>query len=86
MNWLKKIIGLCKKGDEKCEEEKDSNDKEFLPPPADILPTDKINWCRKIRECGVCKKNILPEERITKTAGFYFHTSCLKSAKSFCGM
>jgi len=79
MNWFKKILGI---GRRKPKDEVVTDDKDnFVVPPISKLPEHKVDPNRKIRKCGVCEDNILPDERITKLSGHYFHQSCFKKEK-----
>jgi len=85
MGWLNKIKELLKKKNKKNKEE---GKKQFIPPVPKKMSEDKVNNSRKIRECGICRGEILPDEYMRKEpgTGMYFHTLCIKEAKKFIGI
>ena len=89
MEWIKKILGIGKKNktsdDKIVKEDKNSKQKDFQVPQIKKLPEEKIDWNRKIRECGICEDNINPDESMTKMVGYYFHKSCFAKAKRWAG-
>lgn len=85
MSWLDKIRELIGK---KKEDGGEDIKKQLILPDFKLLREDKIDWDRKVRECGVCKQDILPEHSMRKEPGtaFYFHTSCIRAAKDYLGV
>ena len=85
MSWLSKIKDLITRKNKK---NKSEGKKQFIPPRPKKLPERKIDPNRKIRECGICKGMILPDEVIRKEpgTGLYFHSLCIKEAKKFIGI
>lgn len=82
MGWLNKLKALITR---KNKSNKEEGKKQFLPPVPKKMKKEKVNPSRKIRECGVCRGEILPDETMRKEpgTGMYFHTLCIKEAKKF---
>ena len=80
MNLITKLKELITR--EKVKKKKEGKKSFLLPLPKKLNP-EKVNPERKIRECGICKNDVLPDEVMTKNQGIYMHKSCIKYAKKY---
>lgn len=85
MSWLQNLKDLITRKNKKNKKE---NKKQFMPPAPKKMNPKRIDPSRKIRECGVCQGDILPDELMRKEPGTgkYFHVLCIKEAKRFVGI
>ena len=83
MNFVQRIRNWLNR--EK-EEPVETKKKPFVIPLPKKMNPDKVDPERKIRECGICKGEILPDEVMTKSQGYYMHKTCIEYAKRYFGL